>query len=76
MCRTGEKTMNHIDELQGLIARTEEAKRVYLAEGTCFAWIIYQDLYLALGRQAFCPRKMQVCQQAMEAMVGLAVDAR
>lgn len=68
--------MNHIDELERLIARTEEAKRVYLAEGTCFDWIIYQDLYLALGRRAFCPRNMQVCQQAMEAMVRLAVDAR
>lgn len=45
------------DELQDQIARTAEARRDYLSAKTWITWFFYQDLYLALGRCAFCPRQ-------------------
>ncbi|TPW45431.1 hypothetical protein FKD06_19420 [Serratia sp. SRS-8-S-2018] len=60
--------MKEIPEVEDLIAKTAQARRNYLATGTSVAWLIYQDLYLALGRRAFCPRQGVICQRAMQAM--------
>jgi hypothetical protein len=65
--------MKEIQEVEDLIARTAQARRDYLAAGTSVAWLIYQDLYLALGRQAFCPRQGVISPRALLAMSQLAV---
>jgi hypothetical protein len=69
-----EKKMNEVGELENLIVRTVKARSDYLSAGTCIAWLIYQDLYLALGRRAFNFRLGLICPQAMQAMNQLALD--
>jgi len=70
------KMMNELDELENLIARTARARSDYLSAGTWIAWLIYQNLYLALGRRAFSFRQGLICSQAMQAMNELAVDVK
>lgn len=65
--------MKDVDELEDLIARTKQAKNDYLSANTSIAWLIYQDLYLALGRRAFNPRQGLNSPEAIQAMYQLAV---
>ncbi|EAA5259341.1 hypothetical protein DP804_23105 [Salmonella enterica subsp. enterica] len=68
--------MNDVSELEDLIARTAQARRDHLNAGTAVSWLMYENLYLALGRRAYSDREGLICRAAMEAIIRLAVDNR
>ncbi|ELQ6221710.1 hypothetical protein R2320_002980 [Cronobacter turicensis] len=66
---------NDIIPLAQLAYRTEVARSEYREKGTESAWRYYEDLYLALGRQAVYPGRLTVrCQVALRMMILLAID--
>lgn len=68
--------MNDMSELEDLIARTAQARSDHLTAGTALSWLLYENLYLALGRRAYSAREGLNCQAAIEAMIRLAVNKR
>nr|WP_318384830.1 hypothetical protein [uncultured Enterobacter sp.] len=68
--------MNDGNELKDLIGRTARARSDHLSAGTAVSWLLYENLYLALGRRALSPRKGLIDPAAMETMIVLAVDKR
>ncbi|KFF80984.1 hypothetical protein IY40_00110 [Serratia marcescens] len=65
-----------MNDLKDLITRTAQARNVHLSTGTAVSWLLYENLYLALGRRALRPREGLIDKAAMEAMILLAVDKR
>lgn len=68
--------MNDMSELEDLIARTAQARSDHLTAGTALSWLLYENLYLALGRRAYNAREGLICSATMEAMIRLAVNKR
>lgn len=68
--------MNDVNELQDLIARTALARSDHLSAGTVLSWLLYENLYRALGRRALRSREGLIDKAAMEAMILLAIDKR
>jgi|GEM_PF-6365403 len=68
--------MNDMRELEDLIARTAQARTEHLTAGTAVSWLLYENLYLALGRRAYSAREGLIFPAAMDAMSRLAVDQR
>ena len=72
----GRNLMNDVSELEDLIARTAQARSDHLSAGTAVSWLLYENLYLALGRRAYSAREGLICPAAMEAMIRLTVNKR
>lgn len=68
--------MNDVSELEDLIARTAQARSDHLSAGTAVSWLLYENLYLALGKRAYSAREGLICPAAMEAMIRLTVNKR
>ncbi|POU03930.1 hypothetical protein C3369_00775 [Escherichia sp. ESNIH1] len=68
--------MSKINEIEILIARTVQARSDHLNARTVVSWLLYENLYWSLGRQAYSPREGIICPAAMEAMIRLALDTR